>query len=68
MYHVLEKRRGVILENNNAKSCPTKQIEENIRSLGLEEFPHTTSSTDLAFADIHFFKSHEHFKNGRTLI
>jgi len=62
----LVNRKGVILQQDNARPHSAKRTQEKIRQLGWEVLSHHPYSPDMAPSDYHLFRSMEHNLRNRT--
>jgi len=62
----LLNRKGVILQQDNARPHSAKKTTEKIRKLGWEILPHPPYSPDIAPSDYHLFRSLEHYLGNKT--
>ncbi|XP_043498446.1 histone-lysine N-methyltransferase SETMAR-like [Polistes fuscatus] len=59
-------RKGVILQNDNARPHCARRTLEKINELGWEVLPHPPYSPDVAPSDFHLFRALQHFLSGKT--
>ena len=62
----LVNRKGVILQQDNARPHSARMTQEKIRQLGWEVLPHPSYSPDMAPSDYHLFHSLEQNLRDRT--
>ncbi len=62
----LVNRRGVILQQDNARPHTAKVTRAKLKELGWEILPHPPYSPDIAPSDYHLFQSLQHFLSGKV--
>jgi [histone H3]-lysine36 N-dimethyltransferase SETMAR len=61
----LANRKGVILQQDNARPHTAKITQQKLKEFGWEILPHPPYSPDIAPSDYHLFQSLQHFLDGK---
>ena len=64
-FPALANRKGILLQQDNARPHSAKITQQKIRELGWEVLPHPTYSPDVAPSDYYLFRSLQHFLAGK---
>lgn len=64
-FPALANRKGIILQQDNARPHIAKKTLQKIKQFGWELLPHPPYSPDIAPSDYHLFRSMQHFLVGK---